>query len=64
MDQNAPLRDRAFRGLALLIAAIAVISGIGALNGWTLIVTETSRAIATTNSLADSSGPAITRARA
>jgi APA family basic amino acid/polyamine antiporter len=28
------------------IAAIAVISGIGALNGWTLIVTETSRAIA------------------
>ncbi len=29
-----------------VIAAIAVISGIGALNGWTLIVTETSRAIA------------------
>lgn len=28
------------------IAAIAVISGLGALNGWTLIVTETSRAIA------------------
>ena len=28
------------------IAAFAVISGIGALNGWTLIVTETSRAIA------------------
>jgi APA family basic amino acid/polyamine antiporter len=28
------------------IAAIAVISGIGALNGWTLIVTEISRAIA------------------
>ena len=28
------------------IAALAVISGIGALNGWTLIVTETSRAIA------------------
>jgi APA family basic amino acid/polyamine antiporter len=28
------------------IAAIAVISGIGALNGWTLIVTETSRAMA------------------
>jgi APA family basic amino acid/polyamine antiporter len=28
------------------IAAIAVISGIGALNGWTLIVTETSRAVA------------------
>ncbi|HQU27216.1 MAG TPA: amino acid permease, partial [Acidimicrobiales bacterium] len=28
------------------IAAIAVISGIGALNGWTLIVAETSRAIA------------------
>ncbi len=27
-------------------AGIAVISGIGALNGWTLIVTETSRAIA------------------
>ena len=27
-------------------AAVAVISGIGALNGWTLIVTETSRAIA------------------
>jgi APA family basic amino acid/polyamine antiporter len=29
-----------------LVAALAVISGIGALNGWTLIVTETSRAIA------------------
>jgi APA family basic amino acid/polyamine antiporter len=29
-----------------LIAGVAVISGIGALNGWTLIVTETSRAIA------------------
>ena len=28
------------------IAAIAVVSGIGALNGWTLIVTETSRAVA------------------
>jgi APA family basic amino acid/polyamine antiporter len=28
------------------IAAIAVVSGIGALNGWTLIVTETSRAMA------------------
>ena len=28
------------------IAAVAVISGIGALNGWTLIVTETSRAVA------------------
>ncbi len=28
------------------IAAVAVISGIGAPNGWTLIVTETSRAIA------------------
>jgi APA family basic amino acid/polyamine antiporter len=28
------------------IAVLAVISGIGALNGWTLIVTETSRAIA------------------
>jgi APA family basic amino acid/polyamine antiporter len=28
------------------IAAVAVVSGIGALNGWTLIVTETSRAIA------------------
>jgi APA family basic amino acid/polyamine antiporter len=28
------------------IAALAVVSGIGALNGWTLIVTETSRAIA------------------
>ncbi len=28
------------------IAAVAVISGLGALNGWTLIVTETSRAIA------------------
>jgi APA family basic amino acid/polyamine antiporter len=28
------------------IAALAVISGIGALNGWTLIITETSRAIA------------------
>ena len=28
------------------IATLAVISGIGALNGWTLIVTETSRAIA------------------
>ena len=29
-----------------LMAGIAVLSGIGALNGWTLIVTETSRAIA------------------
>ncbi len=29
-----------------LVAVLAVISGIGALNGWTLIVTETSRAIA------------------
>ena len=29
-----------------LVAALAVVSGIGALNGWTLIVTETSRAIA------------------
>ncbi len=28
------------------VAALAVVSGIGALNGWTLIVTETSRAIA------------------
>jgi len=28
------------------ISALAVVSGIGALNGWTLIVTETSRAIA------------------
>ena len=28
------------------IAAVAVTSGIGALNGWTLLVTETSRAIA------------------
>ncbi len=28
------------------IAAVAVVSGIGALTGWTLIVTETSRAIA------------------
>ncbi len=28
------------------IAAVAVVSGIGALNGWSLIVTETSRAIA------------------
>jgi basic amino acid/polyamine antiporter, APA family len=28
------------------MAALAVISGIGALNGWTLIVTETSRAVA------------------
>ncbi len=28
------------------IAAVAVLSGIGALNGWTLLVTETSRAIA------------------
>jgi APA family basic amino acid/polyamine antiporter len=28
------------------IAGLAVISGIGALNGWTLIVTETSRAVA------------------
>ncbi|HTU39503.1 MAG TPA: amino acid permease [Acidimicrobiales bacterium] len=32
--------------MARFIAAIAVVSGIGALNGWTLIVTETSRAIA------------------
>jgi APA family basic amino acid/polyamine antiporter len=29
-----------------LIAAVAVVSGIGALNGWTLTVTETSRAMA------------------
>ncbi len=29
-----------------LIASVAVVSGIGALNGWTLLVTETSRAIA------------------
>jgi APA family basic amino acid/polyamine antiporter len=29
-----------------LVAALAVVSGIGALNGWTLIVAETSRAIA------------------
>ena len=29
-----------------LLERRAVISGIGALNGWTLIVTETSRAIA------------------
>lgn len=28
------------------IAAVAVVSGIGALNGWTLLITETSRAIA------------------
>jgi len=28
------------------VAALAVVSGLGALNGWTLIVTETSRAIA------------------
>jgi len=28
------------------IASLAVVSGIGALNGWTLIVTETSRAVA------------------
>ncbi len=28
------------------IAGLAVVSGIGALNGWTLIVTETSRAVA------------------
>ena len=33
MDQNAPLRDRAFRGLALLIAAIAVMLFLPA---WTL----------------------------
>ena len=32
-----------------LVAAVAVVSGIGALNGWTLIVTETSRAIAADN---------------
>ncbi|HEU5267299.1 MAG TPA: amino acid permease, partial [Jatrophihabitans sp.] len=29
-----------------LVAAVAVVSGIGALNGWTLLVTETSRAMA------------------
>lgn len=29
-----------------LVAALAVVSGIGALNGWTLIVAETSRAVA------------------
>lgn len=28
------------------VAGVAVVSGIGALNGWTLIVTETSRAVA------------------
>ena len=38
------LPPRAWAGK--FIAAIAVVSGIGALNGWTLIVTETSRAIA------------------
>jgi len=31
------------------VAALAVVSGIGALNGWTLLVTETSRAIANDN---------------
>jgi basic amino acid/polyamine antiporter, APA family len=31
---------------AKFMAAIAVVSGIGALNGWTLLVTETSRAVA------------------
>ncbi len=31
---------------AKFIAAVAVVSGIGALNGWTLLVTETSRAVA------------------
>jgi APA family basic amino acid/polyamine antiporter len=29
-----------------LIAAVAVVSGIGALNGWTLVTTEVSRAAA------------------
>jgi len=32
-----------------IMAAVAVISGIGALNGWTLIVTETSEAMAKDN---------------
>ena len=29
-----------------LVAALAVVSGIGALNGWTLVTTEVSRAAA------------------
>jgi basic amino acid/polyamine antiporter, APA family len=29
-----------------LVAAVAVVSGIGALNGWTLVTAETSRAVA------------------
>lgn len=41
---DAIFPDSAWAGQ--FIAAVAVISGIGALNGWTLIVTETSRAIA------------------
>src|SRR4051812_46683125 len=51
-DNGAPFVD-AFQGIfshgtwpGKFIAALAVISGIGALNGWTLVVTETSRAIA------------------
>jgi APA family basic amino acid/polyamine antiporter len=52
LNNGAPFVN-AFQGIfhhgawpGKFIAALAVISGIGALNGWTLIVTETSRAIA------------------
>jgi APA family basic amino acid/polyamine antiporter len=52
LNNGAPFVN-AFQGIfshgawpGKFIAALAVISGIGALNGWTLIITETSRAIA------------------
>jgi APA family basic amino acid/polyamine antiporter len=52
LNNGAPFVN-AFQGIfggagwaGKFIAALAVVSGIGALNGWTLIVTETSRAIA------------------
>ncbi len=52
MNNGSPFVN-AFQGMfphiswaGRLIAGVAVVSGIGALNGWTLLVTETSRAIA------------------
>jgi basic amino acid/polyamine antiporter, APA family len=52
LNNGAPFVN-AFQGIfshgawpGKFIAALAVVSGIGALNGWTLIIAETSRAIA------------------
>jgi APA family basic amino acid/polyamine antiporter len=52
LNNGAPFVN-AFQGIfhhgtwpGKFIAGLAVVSGIGALNGWTLIITETSRAIA------------------